>query len=63
MDDAMMKAGGEIKRKELVALFGELNIDESQKNMTEEQRRIANEGDSLQSKMLTDQRLQKQGKK
>jgi len=55
----MMKAGGEIKRKELVALFGELNIDESQKNMTEEQRRIANEGDALQSKMLTDQRLQK----
>ena len=63
MDDAMMKAGGEIKRKELVALFGELNIDENQKNMTEEQMRVAREGDDKQSKILTEQRLQKQGKK
>lgn len=47
MDDTMMKAGGEAKRKELVALFGELNIDESRKNMTEEELKIAREGDAI----------------
>ena len=41
MDDAMMKVGGDAKRKELVALFGELNIDESRKNMTDEELKIA----------------------
>jgi hypothetical protein len=59
MDDAMMKAGGDSKRKELVALFGELNIEENRKNMTEEELRIAREGDAIQAKILTEQRLAK----
>jgi hypothetical protein len=59
MDDAMMKAGGDAKRKELVALFGELNIDENRKNMTEEELRVARDGDERQAKLLTEQRLAK----
>ncbi len=55
----MMKAGGDSKRKELVALFGELNIEENRKNMTEEELRIAREGDAIQAKLLTEQRLAK----
>ncbi len=54
-----MKAGGDAKRKELVALFGELNIDENRKNMTEEELRVARDGDERQAKLLTEQRLAK----
>lgn len=40
-----MKLGGEAKRRELVAMFGDLSIDE-RSAMTEEERKIAMEGDS-----------------
>jgi len=36
MDETMMKLGGEQKRRELIAMFGDLSIDERAK-MTEEE--------------------------
>ena len=44
MDEAMMKIGGSAKRRELVAMFGDLTIDDRSK-MTEEELKIAREGD------------------
>lgn len=44
MDEPMLKAGGEAKRRELVAMFGDLTIDERAR-MTEEEQKIAKEGD------------------
>jgi len=51
----MLKAGGDIKRKELVSMFGDLSIDERGK-MTDTDMKIAQEGDDKQSKYLTDQK-------
>lgn len=53
MDDAMMRIGGEIKRKELVAMFGDLNINEDRSKMTEEELKIATAGDDSQAEKLT----------
>ena len=46
MDDAMMKIGGEIKRRELVAMFGDLSISEDRSKMTEEELKIASAGET-----------------
>jgi hypothetical protein len=40
MDEAMLKVGGEQKRRDLVALFGDLSVDERSR-MTEEERNAA----------------------
>lgn len=42
----MLKAGGEIKRKELIAMFGEMSIeDKDRARMTEEEQKRAKEGE------------------
>lgn len=46
MDEVMMKAGGEAKRKELIALFGDLSIeDKDRARMTDEEQKRAKEGE------------------
>lgn len=64
MDEAMMKAGGDMKRKELIAMFGSLDLegDKGRGEMSEELKQTAKYGDYNQSKNLTDQRFAK-GKK
>jgi len=38
MDEAMMKVGGDQKRKELIAMFGDLSLNEQDRaKMTEEE--------------------------
>ena len=53
MDEAMMKAGGESKRRELLSQFGDLSLNEDRGKMTEEELKRAREGDDEQSKYLT----------
>ena len=57
----MLKAGGEAKRRELVAMFGDLNIGDKSK-MSQEEAKIAKDGDEEQSKFLTQQKANKQRK-
>jgi hypothetical protein len=45
MDEAMMKAGGEGKRRELLSQFGELSLSEDRGKMSEEELKRAREGD------------------
>ena len=53
MDDKMMKAGGAQKRAELVKMFGDLSISTAQtREYTEQERRIANQGDIGQGERL-----------
>ena len=55
----MLKAGGEAKRKELIAQFGDLSLSGQNQKMTAEEQKIAKEGDENQSKFLTQQKAQK----
>jgi hypothetical protein len=49
MDEIMMKAGGEIKRKELIAMFGDLSLTEDKSKMSTEEQKRATEGEDGQS--------------
>ena len=55
MDDKMLKAGGEAKRKELVTQFDDLSLAEKGK-MTEEEAKIAKYGDTGQAEALNAQK-------
>jgi hypothetical protein len=46
MDETMLKQGGDAKRKELVAMFGDLNIGEDRSKMTEDEWKRAKGGES-----------------
>lgn len=45
MDDIMMKAGGEAKRRELISMFGDLNIGEDRGKMNDEEVKISKGGE------------------
>ena len=53
----MMKAGGEEKRKELIAMFGDLSLGDDKSRMSEEERKRAVEGEDGQSQYLTKAKL------
>ena len=58
----MLRAGGEAKRKELIAQFEELSIAE-QSRWTQEEEKIAKYGDYRQAENLTEQKVARQLKK
>ena len=52
MDDKMLKAGGEAKRKELITQFDELSLNKGVEKMTAEEAKIAKQGEDGQADYL-----------
>lgn len=53
MDEKMLRAGGEAKRRELISQFEELSLSSKQAEYTEEEAKVAKYGDLGQAEHLT----------
>lgn len=56
----MLRAGGESKRRELISQFEEMSLSEKQVDYTEEEAKIARDGEKGQAEYLTKFKQQQQ---